>query len=689
MLDLWRPPEEAGDPVGCLATTYTFKPGLFEEECLGRFLDIESEPNREDLPYFLELENRLGAVYAGVLVDHSQAGVEHSLRWDVLPVKIRGGKQHAKVSLLVWARFVRVIVASANLTEQGYRTNQEVAIPIDYCPSEVDPVLLQETIELLGKLLGLVPQGSQPLPSIKRAKDFLSGVMKLVRRWKPVRLRSSVSHRLACTLPANGSRTPARSSLDESLEECRRRGGSPEEVWIASPFFDGDRETASVSAHVCKAMSRVARRDLCLCIPATRDERGGAWRVSAPKTLLTTPRRYDVRTRVEVLPERDSDKNIRPWHAKMIQFRAENYSALMIGSSNFTGAGMGVGSRRNAEANLLIIVREEQFGRLAGQLESIWQQMPEIANPDTAEWRGADPELEEEEQAAKPIPAHGFLAAIYQAGDRRQITLLLDPEALSGDWSVRTASKEPVQILNSAAWQKAGRKPAAEIAWNPPYPPVMLVAEWDGGSVLLPLNVADPRELPPPSQLEQMTADDMLGILAASDPSAAFRLWAKRYEAADAESEELDNAVPIDLDPLRRYDIHATFLHRVRNRARVFGQLRANLQRPVSGRQALEWRLRGLVGIEALSERLVSELDKPGVNADEALLTLADFLIVLREIDYQGVQGSLSTEEFEAVFRPFLKHLARELHQKASVHRARISNDLGQFWERVVTRGRA
>ena len=69
MLDLWRPPQGAKEPVGCLATTYTFAPGLFEEQCLARFLEIESEPNREDLAFLLERESRLGGVYAGVLVD--------------------------------------------------------------------------------------------------------------------------------------------------------------------------------------------------------------------------------------------------------------------------------------------------------------------------------------------------------------------------------------------------------------------------------------------------------------------------------------------------------------------------------------------------------------------------------------------------------------------------------------------
>ena len=43
MLDLWRPPRDAGDPLGCLATTYTFAPSLFDEQCLARFLEIESE----------------------------------------------------------------------------------------------------------------------------------------------------------------------------------------------------------------------------------------------------------------------------------------------------------------------------------------------------------------------------------------------------------------------------------------------------------------------------------------------------------------------------------------------------------------------------------------------------------------------------------------------------------------------
>lgn len=689
MLDLWRPPKNAGDPIGCLATTYTFAPGLFDEQCLARFLEIESEPNREDLAFLLERESRLGGVYAGVLVDQTQAGVEHSLRWDVLPVRIGGGKQHAKLSLLVWAACVRIMVASANLTEQGYRTNYEVSVPVDLSPQGGNLDALREALTFLRGLVRLVPGPADQSPTVVRAETFLADVEGRVRQWTPDRRRQSVRQHLVFTTPAQGSQVPARSSLNEAVKECRARGGSPREVWIASPFFDGDTEASRVAASLSKLMSRSGRRDVCLCVPALRDEASKAWRVAAPKALLTTPQRYNAKVYVEALPEGDPDNNLRPWHAKMIAFRAKEYSALMVGSSNFTGAGMGTARRRNAEANLLTIVQLEDFARQAGELEAVWPEMTEIPNPGNAEWLGAKPEREEEEQASSPPVAPGFLAAIYRAGGRRQLILQLEPTQLPSQWRVCATGKDTPELLASDAWERAGRKSLIEIAWDAVQPPEKLLVQWDDNETFLPLNVEDRRELPPPPQLEKMTADDMLGILAASDPSAAYRAWAKSQQPNNQEEDELDSAIPVDLDPLRRYDLHATFLHRVRRRARVLAQVRANLQRPVSGRQALEWRLRGLVGIEALAERLVRNLANANGSIDESLLTLTDFLIVLREVDYQFSEGSLKKEEYDKVFLPFLKGLTKDLHQKVGVYRARISDDLWQFWERVVLRGRA
>jgi hypothetical protein len=182
-----------------------------------------------------------------------------------------------------------------------------------------------------------------------------------------------------------------------------------------------------------------------------------------------------------------------------------------------------------------------------------------------------------------------------------------------------------------------------------------------------------------------MTSSDILAILAASDPSGAFRAWAKTQQPSEGFDEELDSAVPVDLDPLRRFDLHATFLHRIRRRARVLAQLRSNLQRPVSSRQALEWRLRGLIGIEALADRLVREIVNDSSAGDEALLTLADFLIVLTEVEYTPEDGSLSKRDFDGAFRPFLSGLATRLNEQVGT-RSGLSSEALEFWKRVVAR---
>ena len=201
MLELWRPPHDSGEPIGCLASTYTFAPELFDEQCLARFLEIESEPNREDLAFLLERESRLGSIYAGVLVDYTQAGVEHSLRWYVLPVRIPNGKQHAKLSLLAWTRHIRIVVASANLTEAGYRTNYEVAGAIDLGPESADVTTLNQAITFLRSLLQFVPGAAQRPREVIHAEEFLDQVVTHVAAWKPARHQGRVRQRLVFTLP--------------------------------------------------------------------------------------------------------------------------------------------------------------------------------------------------------------------------------------------------------------------------------------------------------------------------------------------------------------------------------------------------------------------------------------------------------------------------------------------------------
>jgi hypothetical protein len=688
-LELWRPPQDAGDPLGCLSTTYTFDPGMFDEQCLARFLEIESEPNREDLAFLLERESRLGGVYAGVLVDHSQAGVEHSLRWDVLRTRLPAGKQHAKLGLLAWTAHVRVIVASANLTEAGYRFNQEVAVAVDLSSRSGNPSLIEDAGGFLESLLVFVPGAPSGTPEVQRARGFLRRVRRLISGWSPARSRARVRQRLVFTLPrAAGAGTgAARSTLAEVMGICRPRG-SPRDARVASPFFDSEVDVNAAATALCKALARGEDRHVSLAVPCVGDPKMKSPRLAAPRSLLRTAERYCSGVTVELLPQQDDDRNPRPWHAKMLALQCHAYTALVVGSSNFTGAGLGLHGRCNAEANLLTIVDRAAYAREPRDLEAVWPQMRELIDPDSAEWLGPTQDLEEEEQAPRSVLPAGFLAATYRAGEHRQVILQFDPGALPEEWSVVAKGWQDRGLLDAGGWAASGRPEQTTIAWAHAEPPVKLVVVWPDGDAIWPLNVDDARQLPPPAVLEKMTADDMLAILAASDPSAAFRVWARRHEPTDPSEDDLDSASPVDLDPLRRYDLHATFLHRIRRRARVLARLRANLQRPVWGKQALEWRLRGFVGVEPLAMRMLREVLGANGTVAEALLTLTDFLIVLRDVKYEPADGSLKRSEFEQLYLPFLRELADRLDTEIRPQRERISSELLGFWDRVVQRCR-
>jgi hypothetical protein len=687
MLESWRPPRGAGDPVGCLTTTFTFDAGFFEEECLARFLEIDSLPDREGLAYLLERENRLGPTYAGVLVDYRQAGVDHSLRWDVLPVRIQRGKQHAKLSLLVWTNHARIIVASANLTQHGYRYNHEVAGAIELTPTEASHTLLEEACSFLNALIGFVPSAGDD-PACTRARQFIEQVRRQVEGWSDVvrRGRRLLQH-LTFTLPRRGEDQPARSSLSDCLSACRKYGGAPSDVSTASPFFDPapPRDHDEVTVELCKGMARGAKRSLTLCVPTVGDVSEGI-RLAAPKSLLNTAVRRVDRLNVDILPRVDGDKNTRPWHAKMLALSSSKYNALMVGSSNFTKAGMGVGPVRNAEANLIYVARREAFSRESGFLDECWPGTTPVDAPDDAEWQGPQAELVEEEQSALlPAIPSGFLSVQYRAGDQPRLLLKFAADKLPNDWLILAGIKHDQNILDSTTYH-AGQSPAdMAVPWSLEYAPGKLLVRWGDQQAFWSVNVEDQSKLPVPREIEAMTAQDLLYILAASDASAAFRVWARQRQTESDFDEELDSAVPPDLDPLRRYNLQDTFLRRVRRQARLLAAVKHNLERPVWSEQALQWRLTGMIGVERLASRVAKGLDESNVNASEIVLNLADLLLMLGEIKYRESETALSCRKFARLYKQFIRRLSAELNTKVQAAHG-VPQDVRNFWARIHRR---
>ncbi len=88
--------------------------------------------------------------------------------------------------------------------------------------------------------------------------------------------------------------------------------------------------------------------------------------------------------------------------------------------------------------------------------------------------------------------------------------------------------------------------------------------------------------------------------------------------------------------------------------------------------------------MKTLAERMCHEAIASSANAQEALLSLCDLVILLREVDYAGDAGSLARDEFDEIYRPFLQTLVGELNQTICSECSKFGNDVSTFWERTI-----
>lgn len=682
LLDMWRPPTDAGEPIGCITSTYTFTPTLFEEWCLARFLGLDSDVEREGLAYLLEREQALGSCYAGVLVDHRFAGVPHSLRWDVLSVRIPSGKQHAKLSILAWSRAIRVILASANLTDAGYRSNQEVAVALDLRPDGGDVDLVLASAEFLADLLGFTADSV----ASTRAARFLEVLRGRVQSWSSRKPHRHVTQRLVCTLPASGKDGAPRSAAEEALAICRSYGGvAPYELTVASPFFDQKPRDGGLLRLIGSRMARGVKRHISLHVPVLRDAASGEIvRVQAPDGLPAAAAMYADKVTVEALPDADPNGNPRPWHAKMMRFADDAYAGLMIGSSNFTSPGLGVGANRNAEANLLTVARDGESRSEKSALRSVWPETERLEHHDALTWEGVDEDAEEADATIDLLP-DGFISALFAPGDVPMLHITIDPARLPDGWSLWTTGPGEECLVSHDGVPAAGVA-TVDLRWMRPQPPDVLQARWgDGAAALMAVNVDDATKLPPPVELASLTSAELLRLLASTNPAAALRAMLGRNSESEDFDGLLDAAAPIDLDPLRRHRLADTFLQRVRARARDMIRMRERLQSPVYSDQALEWRLVGIVGPREYARKLLAEQLAEG-DSTAAVLAVADLVIVLHDVRYEATPGALSVKQFQARYREFFQLVIQEMDGGLQTALQEVAPEVRSFWAQVITR---
>jgi hypothetical protein len=601
LLDLWVPPPEAGRPIGCVATTFTFDANHFEEQCLGRFLSMQSDATETLKAYLIEREEKLSQTFACVLADQRNVMSQRSLRWHLLGVRLPGaGIQHAKLSVLLWERHLRVLISSANLTPPGYRSNLEVVVPFDFSPSGGPPLpLATECLDYLDGLASYTA-GTIERPGPRRAlSEFLAGAHTRIGTWPTTPQSSRVRCELVPLLPDSKS--------GNVLTQLRQmwQGAAPTGAIILSPFFDRNEDAIDrLYRELAALLTKRGDREIHFA-SSGRKTPTNLFQIDIPSRLVESHLRHEsTRHTVGYVAERqvisDGDA-FRPLHSKAMLLDNAHQSLIMFGSSNCTVAGLGLIPTHNAELNVAyhIPTADASFSELC------LNALPPITWLDVDDQKELIQGLDCSEDAISSLALlpGGFVEALFRplpVGGLLELSL--DPDHLPHEFAVLLPGGAP--LLQAGTWRSSYAAanrielPLAEVASG-------LIVRWLNSELIAftaawPINVTDTSLLMPPAELRDLALEDLILVLTSARPS--FQVLANRS------AKKIPAGPPRAVtDPHKRVDTSRFLLKRMRRLAKALEGLRRRLELPVASIEGWRWRLQGPLGPVALARALKAD----------------------------------------------------------------------------------
>jgi len=669
LLDAWTPSPEFGNPIGCIATTYTFSASFFEEECLARFLQMETDPQREARLYYIEREEKLsGLMGVSVLVDRDHCNGNHNLRWDIVPVAVPGqqGRLHAKVSLLLWENNVRVIIGSANLTESGYRLNYEVFGCLDFNDrSDLPAVLLTEIVKYIEQVTWYSSGYNRKDSTVqKRMKSQLDWIKSLSSRLPEV---SSKKNAVRVQFLPTG---PGYPTLFESIRENWPSNPLPTSAWIFSPFFDVNDLTEKHSPLPCSEIWNCLKKRNAIMVnylvDAELKEDDSSYFIHAPDYLKD--RKPHNRNKADVwfyrINLRAEDSELRPYHAKGIWLEDDRYVQYIIGSSNFTRQGTGLSNTPNLEANLVFTLNAAN----KAAYRNLNQSFPDnkyIPYKRITGWNDTQP-VSEDESSQYSLLNPFFDEAIFDVDDKKVGVLRLhfsltrvEKDRIPKEWTIKYNRNHEGEIYNSRQWHEEIDQMTVEVPWDDPAPPTGLLVRdnFENRPAWWPVNVESADALPPVDELRNLPLSVLIDFLTSSRP---LHHVMKKY-LNELDSEHLENQYEQNVNPLDIIDTSSYLLQRTRRVSWALTALREKLQQPVYTENSLEWRLYGPVGIKQLHKAILKEAK----SDEEKMFLSTELALELARIVPVQNERSISADDVRKKVFEVIKEIRAEI--KASI----------------------
>lgn len=644
LLDYWLPPEGAGQPLGCVATTFSFDADFFEQQCIGRFVGLDTRPGeaQDDLGYLIELEEKLSEAQVSVLADRSLNPDKRSLRWDVAPVAVGTGVMHAKISLLVWQRAVRVIVGSANLTEPAYRSSLELALAFDAQDgSEISREVFEELIDAADSVVARLPRNGGELGPRARATSTIELSRQRLLEFDMPQQRRRGDPRIAVVSPSGGA-----DAVDGLLRVWS--GGPPARATVMSPFFDAaggeDRPTKKLVSVMAK---RNASIDFVVSVETV--EQGQLVRLPAA-VRASTPDRVGLRIFDVKQPMPDEPRKL---HGKLLLIESGGWTAALVGSSNFTSPGLGVAGAGNLEIGVAIgAASDSELAALLKKLALVGEQV---------QLEGSELEAEEDPDDDEVGAPMGFVEVLGVPGVPASLEVFLRLQGLPDEWKLQTPAG--VTLETSGDWKAKGRAEHISIEMAGEEIPFNVVVEWETIEGIrrasLPVNVTDVSKLPPPSELRDLPVDVLLRSLASMRPLHESVISALQIHASGMAMSRNE------LDPLKRFSDVGQLFSRTRSMSAALAGLKVRLEKPAASIDAFEWRVGGPFGPVEIARRLIAERSTHGGLVGEREFLLAEIALTVGAVDAERSARFIPDQLLEV--RARIRRAIKQLSELADV----------------------
>lgn len=655
-LDYWERPDESGEPVGCLCTSFTFHADVFEEECLGRFLGLDSDPNEQLELYTVELESKLAQMgNATIFVDSRHSKGTKSPRWNLLPVHVVGGAFHPKLQVLAWTNHIRLIVSSANITREGCRFNDEIVFVADYCKDgEGDASFLNECLDYFSVVTKFGTWSAEIKGPINKLISRIREISKQFDQYE-----APLKYYFTGVWPGSPSLFDQIKSISGNRVYTEAR--------IEAPSFDQPGSKNEPAEQIWELLRQRGEAKVTYCLRGRKTEKTREIELFAPEELLKCkPPRESTEVAVELNNE-IVDEYVRSAHGKYLELSEDRWKCITVGSSNFSRLGLGLKqkgkSSTNFEANVTFLLDQygekrlnEQFDNLITQHELIDFEKYKVS------WL-SDKLSTESEIATEPYPA--FIAfveftqqegkGIYRVGiNQKDVTFSIkDP----------TEKKQLLKVSKSLETE-------LEFAAPTQFPYSELVIAWETFEYAYPVTITAQDVLPTPDYLANLTLEEITELLSTNLPlQRAFKKFFQKKRAQKA------TKINEMTDPHKRANAITSgfILQRTRQFSWVLAAFKKRLEAPVFTEEAFDWRINGPIGIVAIKNCLL----KPFESADEKAFFLAEIINSLKSVRPTQSPGSLPKKIIDQKLEKILNALQSDLDE--------ISQGVNKSIKRYIT----